>query len=295
MKEIYYFFALVLLDTLFISCFFSIKAEHMKKEVIKYSFFIIAFLTCTIALWSFFKRDLSFADSNLLYIVFINFIRTISISISIVFLFSGIGSAKVILVILNIVFHAIWEVIEYFSFSLFFNPDNLIRYESSGTSFYGVLIIELVIILILKTTRSKGRYRPNKVLFLHTFLTVLSFINFTVQAVGLVAISGDRIVLLSEKNKNIFLTTISGILLVSIYLMVEITNSIQRKTHANHLQKQRYYYLEEYYRDIELHQNEIRKMKHDMNNQLLSIKGQLHKKNRQTVKNQIQEFKNQLE
>lgn len=86
-----------------------------------------------------------------------------------------------------------------------------------------------------------------------------------------------------------------GLLLLLFYIGFEMSNNMAKKNQEYQLQQQRHELLEDYYQQVEKHQQEVRQIKHDLKNQLYSVVGYLNANKDEVANEQINELINQLE
>ncbi len=120
-----------------------------------------------------------------------------------------------------------------------------------------------------------------------------SFLQISIAVICLLCIT----ILVIKRNLN-GSTTIMDIvllgglltLLVLFYISFELTDNINRRNREYALQEQRHALLEEYYRQVEAHQSEVRTIRHDLKNQLLSLAGHIESGDPQKAVRQIDDL-----
>ena len=97
-------------------------------------------------------------------------------------------------------------------------------------------------------------------------------------------------------TRDIILIINFVLLLILFYLSFEMSDNLSKKNQEFQLQKQRHELLEDYYQQVEKNvQQEVRKIKHDLKNQLYSIVGYLDANKEDDANQQINQLINQLD
>jgi len=146
-------------------------------------------------------------------------------------------------------------------------------------------IIRFILVLSLyhffKNNRVDYR-RSGKVYFFQTFIPVVSCLMF-------IAYYSMEFGSRSNPDYLLYIIIVLSILVINIvhYVSFREQEIISAENYRNQLLKQEYEFKEEYYHNVEKHQEEIRTIKHDLKNQLITIGGYIESTDNGGARDQI--------
>lgn len=205
-------------------------------------------------------------------------------------LFVGKAYQKGLVAVLFIVLTAIseWLVISFASFQL--PMDELHQFVTIGRlSNQLCMLINLLLIGSLRYVRKKRNLSVQRnFTILQLLIALICVLSFSYLMTS--SIVANRFLL-----RDILLMGSYILLTVLFYAGFEIADSLYHKNQEYQLQEQRHELLTEYYQQVEKHQQEVRKIRHDLKNQLYSIAGYLENDKEANANQQINELIRKLE
>lgn len=286
MAELFNFTAFILLSTLNAGLLFSSFFE-LKRRIQKSRLFLWIFL---LAIPFYFINNMANTMVTGHARPLFNLATTMLFLFSVQLLFVGKAYQKGLVAVLFIVLTAIseWLVISFASFQL--PEDQLQQFVTNGRfSNQLCMLINLLLIGSLRYVRKKRNLSVQRnFTLLQLLIALICVLSFSYLMTS--SIVANRFLL-----RDIVLMGSYILLTVLFYAGFEISDSLYHKNQEYQLQEQRHELLTEYYQQVEKHQQEVRKIRHDLKNQLYSIAGYLENNKDAKANQQINELIRQLD
>lgn len=221
--------------------------------------------------------------------VFYKALEVILLFIFISLMFSGKWTKKTILLCLIVTLIAVSYLL--FKFVLYFNLLDLNNSPSCVTKIfdnYFIPVTQLVFAISYYYLEKKLSFRRTLV------FRVIEIIVIGLLLCGMLLIGSG----LNTENpfllRDYFLAFQFVILVILITVIIKNSEAIFKKYQNSRLQNQEYLLLKDYYSQVELQQDEIRKMKHDLKNQLYAVAGYIENQDSESANEQVVQLLKQL-
>lgn len=180
-------------------------------------------------------------------------------------LFAGRRSVKLLLSLFSMVLALLFEYAVYLVY-LGFTGESYYTTNISAIHYGGVfvaILLEFMAVMLLKKLRRREELQGGAVLYwLQAAVPLLSTLFFVVYP----------LFAQKEDSQRVFwVIALFGAINMVHYIVFELHQKQARDHREALLREQDYRHREEYYRQVERHQQEIRMIKHDLTNQLISI------------------------
>lgn len=251
--------------SLFFSCYLSGYTLRYWKRNQGQLFASVLAVVLSYSLRNVLPEFLDFGSSYML----INISTYLLLMYSVGFFFSGKSTTKLLLIFLSMILSLLFEFLLYLLIMVLFH----INYFVSGEiafSYGGIFasqFCQFTAIFLLKKKRGKqlAFQSGNYFYLLQTAVPLISAAFFVVYPIFIKRDSAS-----ADFRYFMMILLFAAINLVH-YLVFEWHQKVVQENHANQLLAQEYTHREEYYRQMEQHQIEIRRIRHDIKNQLLAI------------------------
>ena len=275
-------FSIVLLCTtaiLFFSIFFKFKEDINRKKMCTIVFIVVTFFSIIL------YKVYHLADSKKLPITISLFILMIMLFLLLSILFQGKNLRKFLFVVLftfiensaeniNVVMRGIKEV------------------NFTVERFYWAAVINqfvLVFIFFLRLFIKRDHYQEKKnsiiqtsIMFICTLLSITTAISSSIRY--------DNILSLN----NFIVVLIFNFLLTAQLVSFKYSDTVVDKNYQYYREIKTHKILKDYYQRLEEHQDEIRRVKHDIKNQIIAIKGYAKSNNTNEMDEQFEKLLTQV-
>lgn len=221
--------------------------------------------------------------------IFINIIVNLSVSIAVIFIilqcYEGNRAKKIFIGTVYIIFSMLLDLITSIGTEILFGSRNIVIEKENAMTFFILTIyyaLKFLIIHFLEVTRKKVTQINNRKMYLKQAVIPALSITFVCYFL--------YIQLKSAKiDYQIFYAVIIIFLVINImmYVIYENMEKLYISNYNNELLNESLKYRETYYQDVEMHQAEIRRIRHDLKNQLLVIRGELEQADIAQAKKEI--------
>lgn len=204
----------------------------------------------------------------------VNTLITIAKAVVLMYLFYGSYGKKLSILSMYIIFTMLVEagMVMMVSFMTDAKADDVIR-ASVDIKYSGNIIMELAEYFVVNSLiryKNKDVYSVANQLYIE--LSLIPMVSIVLIAI-LINVELDS----AGENRVIYYIVAAVIAFINIvqYRIFSRTEALCKEKYENDLTLQNMKYLEEYWKQVEQHQNEIRRIRHDMKNQFITIRSKL--------------------
>lgn len=260
----------LLLTFRFCNCFLEYK-EKMNVRMISCEIILLAVL------------------GTLVNSIFINSTLNLFVSISVITIalqcFEGKATHKVLIGTLYIVFSVLLESIVAITLEIIYHNRRIVIETESVVLFFGLIVtymLKYVVIYYLKNTRKKvfrvngvGIYLKQAISPTLSMLFLFYFMYLQLQKEAI------------DYTACYILIIVFAVINITIYVIYENTEKLYLNNYNTMKLNEVLRYRDNYYQDVEKHQTEIRKIRHNLKNQLIAIAGELENNHVEEVRQEI--------
>lgn len=281
--------SMMLIFVLYFTCFLPWKSLDLKKNF--YSLLSISIFWIAFEAIRYFSAIESLVTQYGPLFVFVNVLRTGLMAFSVSCLFKGQLIIRVMLTLQTFFLADISEGVQQLLLTKLIGPENIEAFVMAGHAWILPNIIQLMLVGGMKLFKRKGIYLEKNVALLELLVLIAcQFISMSMLPSLIMKSTNGT----DDAVDHVGFFLYVGLVII-IFMAFEFTNAIYAKKREYQLKEERHEFLEDYYKEIEQQQLKVRRIKHDMNNQLLVLKGQLSSRSYLDAKKQLDHCLKELE
>lgn len=258
-----------------IICYRFFECFCNKKEI-KEGWLLLLFSVITL-----FSVLINFKSLNNLSNLLVSFTLIVIIS----YLFTAKPERKVLVGILYAIFSIVIEVLIWFSITLFYNLDTIVIDEYNFYIYFGLILFQLiryVLTSFIKRHKNHTLILENK--FVHLYIMVIPLLSIILL---FIFVNHELENALVDYGFCYFFVIAVTTINIFVFYIFEKTEILYQEKIAATTALEKAKYKEVYYENLEKHMEEIKIIKHDLKNQLISITADLKDTNYKRVEEAI--------